>query len=992
MGVNAVRSIETIVAILAVAKAGGAYVPIDPELPEARRRGMIARCGIEILLHVGAAPGLARTEIAVDAPIEDAPAFTDDAHADHPLVILHTSGTTGEPKAVVLAQRGIVAYVEQLARTWAVGPDDRIVQFASLSFDASLEDIGLAWTTGARLLLRTEDMLAPDVLLDVCAKKAVTLLDVPTAYLPLLASAATKRGGWPASLRLIIIGGERLQPAWLETYLRDARAPRLVSMYGPTEASISVAAYEARAVTSGAPLGFALPGCEIRVLDPSLRPVATGETGEIYLGGVCLARGYLGAPAATAERFVPSPFVAGARLYRTGDLARSSEDGSLEYIGRTDDQVKVRGFRVELGEIEAALLRLQGVREAVAVARDDANGTKQLVAYIVGDAEHVRASLAQKLPAYAIPAAIVRLTALPLTERGKVDRRALPAPDFSAISGEYVAPRSALEERLAASFAELLALPRVGVHDDFFAIGGQSLLATQLANRIRVDENVELRVRTIFDAPTVAALAARIESTREKAVIAITRVARGDDLEPSFAQERLWFLDQLDPDKATYNVPLLLRLRGPLDATRLATSIAALVARHEALRTRFAAVDGRPRQVIEDALDVPLRVVAAETDADERAALADETERPFDLARGPLVRALVVRRSEREHVLAIVMHHIITDGWSVYVMARDLANIYAGRASALKPLAIHYADYAAWQRDWLAAGVGDQQLRAWKEMLAGAPAALELPTDRPRPIVRSQRGGRVAFEITGATATGVSTLARQERATNFMVLFAAYAALLARYAGQDDVVVGVPTASRSLAETEDLVGFFVNSLPLRTRLDGRPSFRELVARVRGSALGAYANQDVPFERIVEAVNPVRDQSRTPIFQVMFAYQPAGERDAFVVPGLEVEAVAEQRQTAKVDLILFVSETAHGFEATLEYDADLFDPESAQRLADSYETLSKAIVAAPRAASLSVSSASRSRGQGHCPSRARDASSISTTRTGKSARQGRGSAA
>ncbi|MFL5541582.1 MAG: condensation domain-containing protein, partial [Longimicrobiaceae bacterium] len=705
------------------------------------------------------------------------------------------------------------------------------------------------------------------------------------------------------------------------------------------------------------------------VLDGRGQPQPLGVPGELHIGGPAVARGYLGRPALTAESFVPDPFSPepGARLYRTGDRARWREgpdaracgrapggDGAaraedalphsrtpaLEYLGRLDEQVKVRGFRIEPGEIEAALRRHPGVADCAVTAREDVPGDRRLVAYVVGgaDADALRAGLRRTLPEYMVPAAFVALASLPLTPNGKLDRRALPAPEYAAHEA-FAAPRTPAEEVLAGIWAEVLRTDRVGVNDNFFALGGHSLLATRVASRIRAVLDAEVPLRVLFERTTVAQLAQAVDEARRAGLPVpppVVPVGRNQPLPLSFAQERLWFLDRLYPGDASYSVARVLRVAGPLHVPALERALGQVVRRHEALRTTFAeSGDGAvqvvapfagfalPLEELSD-LDAEAREAAVEARAAEAAA------HPFDLAAGPLFRPALLRLGAEEHVLLLCMHHVVSDEWSTEVLFAELAALYgafcAGRASPLPEPAVQYADFAAWQRRVMQGDVLEARLAWWRERLAGAPAQLELPTDHPHPPVQSYRGARAERRLPAELLERLRAVGRSAGATEFMVLLGAFKALLACYGAGDDLVVGSPAAGQTRRELEALVGCFVNTLVLRTDLSGDPSFRELLRRVRETTLGAYEHQDVPFERLVAELAPERSLSRSPLFQVMFVQENAGPRSAGL-PGLEMQRVYAGSATSKFDLTLSVD----GGHAALEYATDLFEPATAERM-------------------------------------------------------------
>ncbi|HEX8934314.1 MAG TPA: condensation domain-containing protein, partial [Pseudonocardiaceae bacterium] len=672
----------------------------------------------------------------------------------------------------------------------------------------------------------------------------------------------------------------------------------VTNLYGPTETTIwSTAARldTARLDTFGAPtIGTPIGNTQAYVLDTQLCPVPIGVAGELYLAGRGLARGYLRRPGLTAARFIANPFGArGERMYRSGDLARWAPSGKLEYLGRADEQVKIRGFRIEPGEIETVLATHPGVSEVVVIAREDQPGTKRLVAYLVAAAEQVpttaelRAHLTHTLPDYMVPAVFVMLEALPLSVNGKVNRKALPAPDqIIEPVAEYVAPRSATEQTLTAIWVEVLGVDRVGVQDNFFELGGDSILSIQVMSRVRVAFGVELSPRVLFIGPTVAGLAAAVAGSALSDLPPITvadRVGELPELPLSFAQQRLWFLDQFAPGGAGYVSAFALRLRGELDPDALSVALSALVARHESLRTTFETIEGRGVQVVHPPAPVVLPVqdlsecTPAERESELQRLLAVEADQGFDLARGPLLRVGVVRLGAGEHVLTVAMHHIVTDGWSMGVLMRELVAFYnatrTGTPPQLPELTVQYVDYALWQREVLAGARMDTALDYWRNQLAGLPV-LELPTDRPRPAVLSTAGALHQFIVPAQVTTHLKELSRRQDGTLFMTLVAACQLLFSRYSGQDDIAVGTVVSGRERAELEGLIGFFVNTLVLRSRVDDERSFTEFLTQVRETVLDALAHQQVPFERLVDELAPVRDTSRTPLFQAMVTLQNA----------------------------------------------------------------------------------------------------------------------
>ncbi|HST58365.1 MAG TPA: amino acid adenylation domain-containing protein [Longimicrobium sp.] len=708
------------------------------------------------------------------------------------------------------------------------------------------------------------------------------------------------------------------------------------------------------------PIGRPTGNVRVYLVDGTGRPVPVGVPGELFIGGAGVSRGYLGRSDLTAERFVPDPYgdEPGARLYRTGDLARWLADGRIEFLGRNDFQVKIRGFRIEPGEVEAALLSHPEVREARVLAREDRLGEKQLVAYVVGGADtgELRAHVRQSLPEYMVPAAFVVLDALPLTPNGKVDRDALPAPEFAGAVERYVEPRTPAEEVLAGIWAEVLRLERVGAEDNFFEVGGHSLLATRVVSRIRAVFGVELPLRALFEGPTVAEMAGRVEELRRAdvpALPAIVPVDRTRALPLSFAQERLWFLDRLEPGSTTYNIPAAWRLGGALDEQALERALGEIVRRHESLRTTFQERDGAPVQVIAPfgGFALPVEDLSGVGEADREAALrrriGEEARHAFDLTAGPLLRTALLRLGDEDHVLLLSMHHVVSDGWSMGVLFRELSALYEayldGRESPLAELPVQYADYAVWQREQLEGEVLDRQLAYWRERLSGAPELLELPTDHRRPAARTYRGAIVPLDFSLDLLERLQALGRSEGATLYMTLLSAFQVLLSKYSGSADVVVGSPIAGRTRGEVEALIGFFLNTLVLRTDLSGDPSFREVLGRVREVTLGAYEHQEVPFERLVAELQPERTLSHSPLFQVLFTLQNAEGRGS-ALPGLTVSGAGTEITSAKFDLSLVFSATAQGLRGGLNYSTDLFERGTIERMAGHLERVLEQVAA------------------------------------------------
>ncbi len=943
--------------------------------------------------------------------------------------VIYTSGSTGRPKGVEIHHRGLVNYLTWCQRAYPLAEGSGAPIHSSFSFDLTITGLFAPLVTGRTVTLLPEG-LGVETLRDALQDApGFSLVKITPAHLELLGHQLQPAEA-AASTRSFVIGGENLLPEHIAFWQQHAPDARLFNEYGPTETVVGCCVYEAPrdARFQGAvPIGVPIINTQLYVLDRHLQPVPVGVPGELYIGGAGVGRGYHNRPELTAERFVPNPFPRiedsrcaqlgcariedspgtdtqssifnlqlSTRLYRTGDLVRWRNDGNLEFLGRIDDQVKVRGFRIELGEIDAVLGEHPTVQAAVTIVREDTPSDKRLAAYIVPrraeagapadgpsspqllPAAELRAFLAQRLPDYMVPGVYVALDAIPLTPNGKVDRRALaaqPLPITGAPdeSGPAPAPMTPEAEIMTGIFGKILGLARVAAHDNFFELGGHSLLATQVISRIRDAFGIELPLRALFETPSADGLAGQVVEVRRAArglaAPPIQPVPRDGPLPLSFAQQRLWFLDQLEPGSPLYNIPAPVRLAGPLDVSALERALAEVIHRHEALRTTFATVDGRPAQVITAAdtlppLSIPvvdLRGLPEEERQSEaaRQAAAAAAE-PFDLAHGPLLRVHLWRLADEDYLALLNTHHIVSDDWSLGVLIAELATLYAAfcvgegasesRLSPLQPLPVQYADYAVWQRNWLNGEVLERQMAYWKEQLAGLPPLLELPTDRPRPPVQTARGGQHIFALPVELSDALKALARHEGATLFMALLAGYQALLGRYSGQDDIAVGSPIANRTRSEIEGLIGFFVNTLVLRAHLGGAAeplTFRGLLRQTRETALAAYAHQDVPFEMLVDALQPARDMSHSPLFQAMFVLQNAPRQARTLTTGLALDPVTEGGMpTARFDLTLTMVEDGAELDGSLEYNADLFDPATAERMAQHFAALLAAAVDEP----------------------------------------------
>jgi amino acid adenylation domain-containing protein len=999
VGVHLPRSPELAVTLLGILKAGGAYVPLDPAYPAERLALMMQDCAASILLTrsdlLADWEPTATRVVLVDAVRDLIDGMPEEnlgtSSPDQLAYVIYTSGSTGIPKGVAVPHRAVVRLVKG-ADYVRLGPADRVAQVSNASFDAATFEIWGALLNGGSLIgVEREVMLSPHRFADLLRAEQITALFLTTA---LFNQVAREVPDAFCEVTHLLFGGEAVAPESVRRVLKAGAPRRLLHVYGPTENTTFSSWQLLLEVSSEAttlPIGRAIAHSQLYLLDRQLDPVPVGTPGELYVGGDGLARGYLNRSDSTAERFIPDPFspLPGARLYRTGDMGRYLADGSVEFLGRTDTQVKIRGFRVELGEIETVLARHPSLRETVVTYAD-----QRLTAYVVAavsDAPsggELRRFLSRSLPEHMIPADFVTLDQLPINLNGKVDRRRLPQPSRTSASEPYATARTPTEEIITGIWSRVLDQPKLGVDDDFFELGGHSLLATQVMSRLREAFKVELPLRLLFQSPTVAGLAVHVESARRISTTqpsTIVRAERNGPMALSFAQERLWFLDQLEPGNPFYNVSIALSLKGPLQIPALESSINAVVQRHEVLRSAFPTVDDRPVQVGATLLLVPLPVIDLSEFTHER--LADEVKRltlaearqPFALATGPLLRTRLLRLRSDDHVFLFTMHHIVADGWSLGVLVKELVFYYEefsrhgaeqsaveqnGRkrgssdafgtgldptssrhSISLAELKVQYSDFAAWQRDWLRGEVLDTQLTYWRRQLTDVPPVLELPTDRPRPPTQSYQGRAVRFQIDARLTGALRRLGRQRDSTLFMTLLSAFATLLYRSSGKDDIVIGSPIANRNRGEIEPLIGFFVNTLALRVDLSGNPTFEELLGRVRQTALDAYSHQDLPFEKLVDEIQPERDLSLNPLFQVMFTLQNA-PLQPLNLSGLSVELMETEHTSALFDIVMDVWETGDSLSGILEYNSDLFDEWSALRMVRNYQTLLESIEYSP----------------------------------------------
>ncbi|MFI6442942.1 amino acid adenylation domain-containing protein [Streptomyces sp. NPDC050759] len=1002
VGVCLPRGVDAVVAVLGVMKAGGVYAPLDPEYPGSRLAFMLADTGARVVVSdAGCASVLPEHDAVVVRLDEDAPQLAGYPEGNpEPLAgpeslayIIYTSGSTGTPKGVEVPHQGVVNYL-----MWWVGiisgQGNGGVSHYSLSFDTTVRDTFCPLLAGQTL------HILPEHEKSVFQAKPFLEKKERLSYLKVTPSELAAEEGLTAAdveklTGIVIVGGEAVTATPLITELTESRKVRIANHYGPTECSIGATfAWTDETADTGGPLpiGRPLANTSVYVLDERMRLAPVGVPGELYIGGVGVSRGYRGRPGLTAQRFVPDPFGErpGARLYRTGDLVRYRPDGQLEFLGRLDHQVKVRGHRIELGEIESVLLGHPEVANATVIVREDLPGDRRLVGYVVcestgTDLAALRSYVRERLPGYMVPSVIVELPEIPLMPSRKVDRSRLPVPEAERpdVSAGYVAPTGPVQEVLAGIWADLLGLDRVGAEDDFFELGGHSLLVTRVMSRVRDTFDVEVPFGALFDAPTVAGLADVIErlsagdgTSEGPELPPVVPVSRDEPLPLAYPQQRLWFLDQLIPDNPFYNLPAAYRIKGRLDVAALHRAVTTIVHRHEVLRTSFPPAEGgRPVQVVQPAGDVPMPVVEVpgETEdevlANATALTEEEAARTFDLAAGPVFRSTLLRLSATDHVLVLVLHHMVGDGWSSSLLAKELNALYGaycvGEETPLAPLPVQYGDYAVWQRGWLTDEEVERQLAYWRKQLTGMPPVLELPADRVRPAVSSYQGGTRFFTVRREVTDGLKRLAREERATLYMVLLAAFKVLMVRYTRQTDVVVGTPVANRRRAELEDLVGFFINTLVLRTDCSGDPSFRELLGRVRETTLGAYTHQDLPFERLVTEIAPPRDLSRNPMVQVGFQLQnmpmellelPEAQSSFFMTGKLTTHLDAEVYLT-EVPLDVVVPEEmlgeplspdagedlSGGLYGRMVFSTDLFDAETVDRLLEHFGVVLEAVV-------------------------------------------------
>jgi amino acid adenylation domain-containing protein len=951
------RGPNMVVSWLAALKAGAAFVPLDPGYPPERLIRMLEDCTPGALLIDGAGEAVLQAAGSQIPRIraEVCEAFEPwspraETLPTHLAYVIYTSGSSGEPKGVMVEHRQIVNLLRAITQRYSLSSKDRVLQFVSPSFDVAIQEVFAPLIAGASVVFRGDDWISsPSAFWGQCAQQQITVAHLPASFWQQLNAQQELEA--PVTLRVLAIGGESIGPQALSAWFERRIRPTLLNEYGPTETTVTATVHEFQA-SSDRPTCIGRPITNVRfyILDTLGQPVPIGVAGEIYIGGAGVARGYLDRPAETAERYVTDPLhpVAGARMYRTGDRARWRSDGTIEFLGRTDEQVKLRGFRIELGEVEARLRSCAGVGQALVMVREDTPGDRRLVAYVAGrrgqagsSAVELREQLSRHVPDFMIPAAFVRLEELPLTLNGKVDRTALLAPcaDAYATRG-FEEPLGDQERTLARLWQDLLSIERVGRQDHFFDLGGHSLLAVRLVERIRQQLNVELSFTDVFAHPTLSdlarELATRLPQQIDTRLQRIDAADRGAALRLSFAQQRLWFITQLDPEASTaYHIPVAMDLNGTLDRSALQSALDRIVSRHEVLRTRFRNVEGVPVQhIVPDHCGLPLRYDdVSDVQFDLSALLSAEIHSPFDLSADLPIRARLLRLAVDRHALVLTLHHIICDGWSMAILTSELSALYTayrqGAADTLPALDIQYADYAAWQRQRLNEERQREQIAYWTANLRSAPHLLRLPTDRPHPPKQQYSGGAERVRLDRALTRALGALGRKHGATLYMTLLAGWALVLSRLSGQRDVVVGTPVANRNRLETESLIGFFVNTLPIRLTVPDSGSLADFIAQVREVTLTAQRHQDIPFEQIVEAVAPPRTLVHSPLFQVLFAWQnvPQAKLD---LPGLEVSALEPSSLKSQFDLSLALQETDEEVTGILTYAVSLYERSTVRR--------------------------------------------------------------
>ncbi|NRA56472.1 MAG: amino acid adenylation domain-containing protein, partial [Gammaproteobacteria bacterium] len=992
VGISVERSFDMIISLLAVLKAGGAYVPLDPKYPTERLTHMIEDSGLKLLLT----QSNVIDELSVSADVnvlllDDDIAIGYSEHNIPNLVhpynlayIIFTSGSTGRPKGVCIDHSSLVRHAVRSVEMLDLTSNDTVLQFATFNFDAFVEQLYPALCCGASVVLRGQELWGSEEFYQQVLKHNISVADLSTAYwYQLVSDFSLLEERSYGSLRQISIGGEALSQEGLRACKASMKEVALLNTYGPTETTVSSTIFDCscyvnseKEIPSDIPIGRPLSGSTTYILDVNLNTTPIGVIGELCIGGELLARGYRGQAMMTAERFIADPFnESGGRLYRTGDLARYRIDGTIEYVGRIDHQVKIRGFRIELGEIESQLQGNDAIRDAVVLAQEG-NAGQQLVAYVIpndsglieagNEAQNsfradIKNQLQQALPEYMVPAHMLLLEQFPLTPNGKLDRKALPKADASQLQQTYVAPTTELEKRLAQIWQDVLGVEQVGLNDNFFALGGHSLLLTQVVSRVRQALSAEIPMRVMFEASDLRDFAVRVAQSEGVVSEVILPVSREQELPLSYAQQRQWVLWQIEPESTAYHMSSALRLTGELNIEALRDSFDYLFARHEVLRTHFAQGDeGQLHQVIKDKVSITLNAEALSftheqsQDAALQQVLQQLGDEVFDLAEGPLLRVKLISLSAQAHVLALVQHHVVSDAWSMQLMVSELVQAYSAfsqhQTPELPSLPIQYADYAVWQRERLEGEEGERQLTYWREKLGTEHPVLELPTDHARPMQASYAGASQSVALDSELINNLTQLANQESTTLFTLLLASFQTLLHRYSGQEEIRVGTPIANRNRLETENLIGFFVNTQVLRADFADDLTFNEFLQQVKQTTLDAQDNQDLPFEQLVEKLQVERSLSHTPLFQAMFNYlsEKGSNKESQLanIDGLAVEGVRWDGHTAQFDLTLDINEYEGGISASFNYATDLFEPSTIERLAKHWQQLLQGIVAKP----------------------------------------------
>ncbi|MEH2366202.1 amino acid adenylation domain-containing protein [Nostoc sp.] len=973
VGICVERSLDMIVGMLGILKAGGAYVPLDPTYPKERLSFMLSDSQVQVVLTQEKFVDELTASGAKLVCLDDKESFQRESNEnlssgvapENLAYVIYTSGSTGTPKGVLIQHQGVCNLVQAQVKQFDVQQNSRVLQFASFSFDASVWEIFMALSSGASLYLGTQDSLRPGAdLMQLLQEQSITHVTLPPTALTTLPKEELP------NLQTLIVAGEACNPKLMAEW---SKGRRFFNAYGPTESTVCATVAEYTGDTQ-LTIGRAIANTQIYILDQYQQPVPIGTPGELYIGGDGLARGYLNRPELTKEKFIPHPFeeAKGRRLYKTGDLARFLPDGNIEFLGRIDHQVKIRGFRIELGEIEALLSQHPNVQQVVVITREDMPGDKRLVAYIVPKQKldvsvtTLKRFLQEKLPNYMVPAVFVILDSLPLTPNGKVDRQNLPASDRARpdLEETFIAPRNSTEETLFSIWAQLLGLEQIGINDNFFNLGGHSLIAAQILSRIRESFQVELFFHHIFANPTIAGLTVLIEQhsqlKQQLQRPAMQRISRSGYLPASFAQERVYFIQEVAPEGSAYQAQATLRFTGKLDVVALEQCLSEIVRRHEIFRTTFPAVDGRLFQVIHPAEAIRFTVVDLQTfsESEQEAEIQHlfyaEVQKPFYLNQLPLVRWLLLKLGDQDHLLIHIEHHMVHDGWSFNnVFLNEFVELYQafclGNPSPLPELPLQFVDYAYWQREWVKSQEAQAQLAYWQQKLSGSPPLLELPSDHQRPAEQTYNGAQVRVELPISLCESLRVLSRQEGITLFMTTLATFLVMLRRYTGQDDLCVGTAVANRRMRETENLIGMIVNNLVLRTDLSGNPTFRELLGRVRQVSLEAFANEDLPFDKVVEVLKPIRNLSYNPLFQVMFSFHDSPQPN-LTLPGLNIKPnVALSNKSTKFDLdvVLIPHHGADkGITMIWEHNTDLFDTATIQQMVEQYQTLLERIVVNP----------------------------------------------